>query len=193
MGKTLKLPPGIASYANLLEPRADQKGKLKFSVSILIAQTRTKELEELRKAALEVAIAKWGPTKGPNILANQKYPLIKDGNKKVDDEGKVDPAYKGMFVISMRSDRKPGIVMADAKTPIYDDSEVYSGCLVKVSGNVYAYEAEGNKGVTFGLNHVQVLKKLPRLDGRQEVTEAFEPYVDPDGDTGSAGEVDPMA
>lgn len=171
-GKSLILPPGIASYAWLLEPRADKNGKMKFSLSVLISKIRAKELEPLRALAIQVATEKWG-AKGKAIFENQKYPLIRDGDQKKDEEGRVDPSYKGMLYVSARTDRKPGIVMADGKTPVCDDEEVYSGCLVKVSGNLFAYEAEGNKGVSFGLNNVQVLKKLDRLDGRKRADEEF--------------------
>lgn len=187
MSKSLILPAGIASYANLLEPRADQTGKMKFSVSVLIAKARSKELDQLRAVALEVATAKWG-VKGKAYLENQKYPLIKDGDLKKDDEGKVDPVYKGMLVISTRTDRKPGVIDA-AKQPVFTDEDIYSGCLIRVSGNVFAYEVSGNKGVSFGLNNVQVLRKGTRLDGRKAAEDEFTEWVDPE----AGATADPLA
>lgn len=189
MAKSIILPPGIASYANLIEPRADQQGKMKYSVSLLISKSRSKELDPLRAIALEVATAKWGP-KAKALLENQKYPLIKDGDKKVDDDGKVDPIYKGMFVISAKTDRKPGIVDA-SRQPVFTDDDCYSGCMIRVSGNVFAYDYQGNKGLSFGLNNVQVLKKLARLDGRRAAEDEFTEWTE-DGTPGATG-TDPLA
>jgi len=186
MAKTIILPPGTGSYVTVLEPRADLKGNLKYSVTLLIAKARTAELEPLRKLATEVAVAKWGP-KGATILANAKYPLIRDGDKKVDDEGKVDSIYKGMYYVVSRTDRKPQVIDA-LKNQIFTDEDVYSGCLMRISGAVFAYEAEGNKGVSVGLNNVQVLRKGPRLDGRKDATEEFTEWKDP-----GAAEADPTA
>ncbi len=190
MAKSMILPPGTGSYVTVLEPRADQSGKMKFSISLLIAKSRSAELEPLRKAALEVAVAKWGP-KGAAILANAKYPLIKDGDKKVDDEGHVDPIYKGMLVISSRSDRKPGVVDAN-RQPVYSDEDVYSGCLVRISGGLFAYDYQGNKGVSFGLNNVQVLRKGQRLDGRKAAEDEFTEWKDEGGEVVGGGEADPL-
>jgi hypothetical protein len=190
MAKSIILPPGIASYANLIEPRADPQGKMKYSVSLLISKSRAKELEPLRALALEIATLKWG-AKAKAILENAKYPLIKDGDKKVDDEGKVDPIYKGMLVISSKTDRKPGVVDA-ARQPVFTDEDVYSGCLIRISGAIFAYDYQGNKGVSFGLNNVQVLKKLARLDGRKAAEEEFTEWQG-DGETPAAGGVDPLA
>lgn len=178
MAKTIILPPGIGSYVNVLEPRPDQQGKMKYSLLLLVAKARSAELEPLRKIALAVATEKWGD-KAAAILAKAKYPLIKDGDAKVDDDGKVDPVYKGMLVISMRTDRKPGVIDA-AKQPVFTDEDVYSGCLLRVSGGVFAYDYQGNKGVSIGLNNVQVLKKLTRIDGRKAAEEEFSEWKDND-------------
>jgi hypothetical protein len=188
MSKSIILPPGIGSYVSVIEPRADQQGKMKYSLSLLIAKSRSAELNPLRALALEVATAKWG-AKAAAIIANAKYPIIKDGDKKVDDEGKVDPVYKGMLVISARTDRKPGVVDAQ-RQPVYTDDDVYSGCLLRASGAVFAYDYQGNKGVSFGLNNVQVLKKGARLDGRRAAEDEFTEWQD----TEVAGTVvDPLA
>ena len=180
MAKTIILPPGIGSYVTVLEPRADQQGKMKYSLSLLITKSRSAELEPLRKLALAVATEKWGE-KAASILAKAKYPIIKDGDAKVDDDGKVDPTYKGMLVVSLRTDRKPGVIDA-MKQPVFTDEDVYSGCLMRVSGGVFAYDFQGNTGVSVGLNNVQVLKKLARIDGRKAAEDEFSEWKDEQDD-----------
>jgi hypothetical protein len=47
-----------------------------------------------------------------------------------------------------------------------------------VSGSVFAYEAKGNKGVSVGLNNVQVLKRSARMDGRKAAVDEFTEWTD---------------
>jgi hypothetical protein len=51
---------------------------------------------------------------------------------------------------------KPGVVDAQVQ-PILDPTEVYSGCYARVSINAFPFNTSGNRGVSFGLNHVQKL------------------------------------
>lgn len=165
---------GIGSYVTVLSPKPDQKGKLKYSVTILIPKSRGAELEALRAEAVRVAKEKWG-AKGEAILAAAKNKMIQDGDTYVPLSGEPDPSYKGNWFIRMRTDRKPQVIDAK-KNEVFTDDDVYSGCLLRVSGNVFAYEAEGNRGVSFGLNNVQVLEKRARLDGRKAATDEFTEY-----------------
>lgn len=177
MAKNFTLPVGIGSYVTVLKPKADKKGNLKYSISILIPKSREKELEPLKAAALAVATEKWG-AKGAAIFQNQQYPLIRDGDKP-NAEGEVDSNAKGCWVIRSRSDRKPGIVGPNPKEEVFFDEEnCYSGCWFRVQGGLFAYEAEGNKGVSIGLNNVQVCRQGTRIDGRQSAADAFPEYKD---------------
>jgi hypothetical protein len=181
--KTLITPAGIGSYVSVLEPKADPQGKLKYSLALLIPKSRTKELDPLRAAIQEVAKAKWGP-KAAGILQTTKYPALRDGDLKMveTEEGpKVDPVYKGHFYMSLRTDRKPQVIDA-AKQPVFTDEDVYSGCLMRCQVAVFPYEQSGNRGIGLGLNNVQVLKKMARLDGRLPAEQVFTEWVDPDVD-----------
>jgi hypothetical protein len=180
MAKNVILPPGIGSYVTVLEPKPDQQGKLKYSLTLLISKARTTELDPLRKLLLQVAEEKW-PGKGKFMLENQKYPVIKDGDKVLDEAtGKPKVGYAGMFAISMRGDRKPQVIDSQKQEVFTDDDEtgIYSGCMIRVSGSVFAYEAKGNKGVSVGLNNVQVLKRSARMDGRKAAVDEFTEWTD---------------
>lgn len=169
--KDLITPAGIGSYVSVLEPKADPKGKLKYSLALLIPKSRAKELAPLQAAIKEVAAAKWG-AKAEAILKAAKYPAIRDGDAKVDGDGAVDPIYKGHYYLSIRSDRKPQVIDGK-KQPVFTDEDVYSGCLVRCSIAVFPYEQSGNKGIGLGLNNVQVLEKRSRLDGRKAAEDEF--------------------
>lgn len=172
-------PVGLASYPNLLEPKANDKGKLMYGVQLLISKARVAELAAMKKAALDVAVAKWGATKGPNIVAAAKYPLIRDGDTHLDeDTGKPKAGYAGMYFISCKSNRKPNIIDAKKNVVFTDDDEtgIYAGCLIRLQGSIFPYEQEGNKGVTFWFDNVQVVGRGPRLDGRKKAEDVFDEY-----------------
>lgn len=180
MGTSMQIT-GVGSYVTVLEPKPDQKGKLKYSVTILIPKSRGKELDPLRAEAIRVAKEKWG-AKGEAILASAKNKMIQDGDTYVpQDGGEPDPSYKNNWFIRMRTDRKPQVIDGK-KNPIFTDDDCYSGCLLRVSGNAFAYEREGNRGVSFGLNNVQVLEKRARLDGRKSAEDEFQEYTPPEVD-----------
>ena len=180
--KTLITPPGIGSYMAVLEPKADPQGKMKYSLALLIPKSLASSLGPLRAAITEVAQAKWG-AKAEQILKTAKYPTIRDGDAKVDDDGKVDSTYKGHFYLSIRSDRKPQVIDGK-KQPVFTDEDVHSGCLIRCSVAVFPYEQSGNRGVGLGLNNVQVLEKRTRLDGRKAAEDEFTEW--------QSSDVDPM-
>ena len=83
--------------------------------------------------------------------------------------------------MSVSSKTKPGIVDKDVD-PILDSTEVYSGCFARVSINAFAYNKQGNRGISFGLNHVQKLADGDYLGGRSKAEDDFDPIEDEDED-----------
>ena len=81
-----------------------------------------------------------------------KTPL-RDG----DTERPDDPAYAGSYFINANFATAPGIVDADCN-PILTRSEVYSGVYGRASINFYAFNSNGNKGITCGLNNLQKIR-----------------------------------
>ena len=79
--------------------------------------------------------------------------------------------------MSVSSKTKPGIVDG-AVNPILDSTEVYSGCFARVSINAFPYSQQGNKGVSFGLNHVQKLADGDFLGGRSKAEDDFDAIGD---------------
>lgn len=180
MAKTLITPAGTGSYVTVLEPRADQQGKLKYSITILVPKSRAAELKPLEAAVLACATEKWG-TKAPAILKAAKYPVIKDGDTKVDQEGNPDPTYKGHLYFAAKSDKRPGVIDA-MKQPVFTEEDIYSGCLCRISVDAFAYEYQGNRGVSLGLNNVQVLRKGEKIAGRKAAEQEFSEWKDEEKD-----------
>lgn len=164
------------SYCHIFEPRPDDNGEEKYSVSILIPKEDKETLRKI-KAAVDAAVeqgksGKWGG----KIPANLKKPL-RDG----DEERPDDEAYAGHYFLNATSKTKPGIAKPIGKGPdgktkfqeITDSTEVYSGCYAKVSLNFYPYDAKGNKGVAAGLNNIVKVQDGEFLGGRASVQDDF--------------------
>ena len=139
------------SYVHLFEPYANENQEPKYSCVIMVPKTDKATIKALRaaqQAALEAGAARHFGGKIPRTW----HDTIKDG----DDEEVLEknPEYAGYWVFSVSSKAKPGIVDGDVQ-PILDASEVYSGIYARVSINAFSYNTQGNKGVSFGLNHVQ--------------------------------------
>jgi len=151
---------------------------------------------QLRRAAVTACKEKWGDdkTKWPGILraidplthvsmnGKDGWP-IRDGNT-VSWDG-----FKGVFFAKAgaNADRKPGVVDA-MRNHITEPSKVYGGLIARAQINAFAYEHKtGGPGVSFGLNHLQIIKDDgTRFGGAAgPVEEAFGAWND--------GSIDPNA
>jgi len=163
------------SYVHLFEAHSNNPTQeAKYSCVLLIPKTDTatiKKLRDAQKAALEQ-----GKTSkfGGKIPANW-HDTIKDGDEDADLER--NPEYEGHLYMSVNSKTRPGIVDANVQ-PILDSTEIYSGCYARVSINAFAYNTQGNKGVSFGLNHVQKMADGEFLGGRSKAEDDFDALDD---------------
>ncbi len=174
-------PPGVASYPHIAvaqEPMDGKGGEPKYSLAIIFndAATKTPQFAAMKAAVIAAAEDAY-PGKGAKMLetGQLKSPFRTDCAAKNYNK---DCAV----FLNVRTTKKPGVVFSykDAATGkakiIPDDQiakEIYPGCVVRFSGNAYAYNQAGNKGITFGLNNVQKVADGERIDGRQEASEEF--------------------
>lgn len=166
------------SYVHLFEPYSNNDDQPeKFSCVILIPKSDTKTLKAIKAAQDAAAEAGKQKTFNGKIPSNLKTTLH-DG----DEEGDLErnPEYEGHYFMSVSSKTKPGIVDKDVQ-PILDSTEVYSGCFARVSINAFAYNTQGNRGISFGLNHVQKIADGDYLGGRSRAEDDFE-SIDDEGD-----------
>jgi hypothetical protein len=69
--------------------------------------------------------------------------------------------------------RRPGLVDANLQD-IIDEVDVYSGAWFRAQVRPYAYEQQGNKGVSFGLQNVQKLRDdAPLTSNKPKVSDIF--------------------
>ena len=147
-----------ASYANIMRPkRNEMNGKEEYSVVCLVPKTDTATVEGLKLAAKTAIVAKW-PAGAPKGLRNP----LRDGDTETKADGSpLGAEYSGCYFFNAKTDasrNKPSVIDKAGREMIDPDS-VVSGDFIRVSVNAYAYDAAGNRGVSFGLNNVLLERK----------------------------------
>lgn len=170
--------PVRLSYVHLFEPYSNIEGQEKrYSTTLLIPKSDKKTLAALKAAQQAAAEAGRAKVFNGSVPKNLKTTLH-DG----DEEGDLEknPELEGHFYMAVSSKTKPGIVeRVDGELiPIDDSSEVYSGCYARVSLNAFAYNTQGNRGISFGLNHVLKVRDGDYLGGRTRAEDDFADYDD---------------
>lgn len=169
--------PVRLSYVHLFEPFSSHEDQPeRYSCVILVPKSDKKTIKAIRdaqQAALEAGAER--VFKG-RIPKNWKD-TFRDGDE--DDSVDLDknPEYAGHMFMTVSSKTKPGIVDRNVQ-PILDSTEIYSGVWARVSINAFAFNTQGNKGVSFGLNHVQKVRDGDYLGGRSKAEDDFEPLGD---------------
>lgn len=169
------------SYPNLFKAKAAEEGQdPKFSVEVLIPKSDTATVAKIRAAQNEAAetvrkgakvLGENPPTYGADNFPHKKFSdTLRDGDDADENDGR--PEREGHWFMNVRSDAryKPGVVDRDRQA-VLDESEVYGGVYARVSMTAYAFSVQGNKGVSFGLNSVQVLGHGEPFGGAREKAE----------------------
>jgi hypothetical protein len=168
------------SYVHVFEPYANDPDQApKYSTVLIIPKSDKATLNAIRKAAAHAAEngkAKFGG-KVPAPIQKNPATTLHDGDEEADLER--NPEYEGCYYMSVSSKVQPGIIDRN-KMPILDQQEVYSGCYARVALGAFAYNTSGNKGVSFGLNHVQKLRDGEPLGGITRAEDEFDDLDDMD-------------
>lgn len=175
-GERLNTPVAYLSYPKLFQK--DEKGK--FGAAFVFP-TGT-DLGPLKKAAFAVAVKKFGDeAKAATALKNGKFRLVGGPHFTIrtDVEGKYDQIEGGAVAyINSRGDRQPQIVDGQLQR-ITDQEKVHSGMLCRASVTPFWYSKDGNEGVAWGLNNIQIIRDSGvRFDTFKNAEDEFE--IDPD-------------
>ena len=153
---------GRTLWHSVFNPRKAKGGKEgKHEFNILVPKGSS--LKVLQDAALEA-----GKEKFPKAFkdANGKWPSsIKSPFKRTEGNDKLVNALEeaGLkvedfpFFFAARSKDKPGLVGPNGKAEGIEPEHVYSGRWARMTVDTFAYDAEGNKGVSLGLKNIQLL------------------------------------
>lgn len=167
-------PKGRVLWNSLFEVRKNKDGKGKHEFNLAVPKGA--DMKVMHDAALEAGKAKF-----PKLFAASagKWPSsVKSPFKKSDTNDKLaDIAVEFPSFFAARSKDKPGVVGPNGKAEGIEPEQVYAGRWARATVDVYAYEFEGNKGVTFGLKNVQLLDNDEELvigGGRVSAESEFE-------------------
>ena len=134
------------------------------------------DLKALQGFVLEAMTEKWGD----KALADFKAGKIRNPFRKQDEKEHLAGYEAGGYFIILRSKNKPGVVGPDVQ-PVTDPAVAYAGRWARASLSVFAWShAKGGRGVSFGLNNVQLLEEADRFGGgAARPSEDFEPVAIP--------------
>ena len=166
MANNLITPVATLSFPVLKAPRPRSEGaKPVYSCALLFDKKAqaSAEYKAMQQACIKAAKDKFG---ADVKMATLTFPFR--------DAGEKDYAgyEEGFTYINPWSEQRPGIVDHDVQD-VLDVGNVYAGMKVRASVSPFAWANSGKKGVSFGLNHIQVLKEGARIDGRVTADKAF--------------------
>jgi len=181
-------PPAMLSYPALLTPRLGpnpKPGDLPTYGCTLVFP-KDADLTELKNAATAALKERFG---------DKLQSLLKNGSLRIPFRpvgDKYDEDTYGYFINVSAKTTKPGLVDRyagpDGKpAPLTDVDKLYPGCMVKAAVSVYSYDNSGNKGVSFGLQHIQWWAEGTRLDNRKAAADAFAAEALPEASLAAMG------
>lgn len=167
------------SYCHLDAPYASFEGQEpKYSTVILVPKSDTKTIQAI-ESAQRAALENGRHSKFNGTIPKNWKNTFRDGDEEADLEK--NPEYKGHMFMTVSNKTRPGLVDRNVQ-PILDPTELYSGCYARVSINAFPFSASGNKGVSFGLNHVQKLEDGGRFGGGSSAEDDFDALDDDEED-----------
>lgn len=177
MVETLLTPVGFLYAPNLFEAKGNPQNpaqEARFSTLLVFDAnaTQTTAYQTLRQGVKEAIAEKFGDSKAmdESFVRALKLPF-----RLASDKGYLDWANAEVFINAWKkgSNPPPGVVdLHDNKIQV--PSDVWGGQLARMTVRPFAYDSNGNKGVSFGLEHVQIVKAdMPARAGSQTTDQAF--------------------
>ncbi len=186
--KTTKLwtPEFRVHFPYIWEPRQKRQadGSMKETFEIAMSFPKTADLSEMKAKADAIGMEKWG-SKYEEIKAEEGFlSPFKDGNKK-----KKVADFKGRIIVNAKTNYRPGVVemINNKPEPIIDPLEFYAGVYAAATVHFYAYDKEGNTGISCGLENLCKTREGKRLGGATSAADDFAGYQSEEE------EVDPMS
>ena len=190
----LLTPVGVLSYPKVFKSELGRDAKPtdfpKWSTTFLMTADALKsaEFKAMVEDALDAADERFGKKGkvGREIKWNEKlysYVTLADDDAirmpfRRDTRKKGYPEEFVMLINVSKTDNPnknvypPQIVDARGR-PITDKNEIYPGVRARLSLSCFAYDASGNRGVSFGLNNVQKAGDAPRIDSMKGAQDEF--------------------
>lgn len=174
------------SFPNVFEPRWNElANRDQYSIVMLFdKQTSSVDLKAMKELAGKIAVHRFG--QNPRSLRSP----FRDGDTDINQAGELrkenNPSIANTIYVNAWSKNKPGVVN-NQNVIILDHDEIYGGCYCKAQLNCYAYDTAGNRGVSFGLLHIQKIKDGDPFGNRTRPEEAFGPVSNIEDDSTDTG------
>lgn len=199
--------PFRLAFPEVFQPKASvQGGAEKYSITLLFPKDGSslipgldgkEAILDIQKLLYNAAVAKWGQdrSKWPaNLKAinprTYLSPTGQDGWPLRDGDTVDWDGFAGHVFVRASSKFAPGMVDAKLQA-ILDKSAVFGGLICRAQVNAYDYDKNGKKGVTLGLNNIQILKDDGTSFGAANAADVFDAFGDPNADAAGFG-ADPM-
>lgn len=166
------------SFPFVIKPqKAMEQGKPdKFALTMLFPKGA--DLTKLKAAVKAAATDMWGAD-------NAKWPKNLRSPFRDQGEKEFEGYEAGATFITATSNQRPGLV--DGKmNDILEEKDFYPGCYARATVRAFAYDKNGNKGVSFGLQNVQKTRDGDPLGGRTRPEDDFEPIAGTEGNGGDS-------
>ena len=169
----IQSPVVTLSYPHLWKPTPKAEGSAELVYSAVGLLNKQQMKSPAWKALLD-AIQAESLAAFPKLILGKS---VKSPIRQCAEKENFPQEYEVFFNCWSKS--KPGVVDT-GRNHITDSNEVWAGQYVRFSLNPFSWEHSGKKGVSLGLNHVQIIKSegLKRLDGRKPVEESFDDEFD---------------
>ena len=149
----------------------------------------------IRRLLYEAALAKWGAdrAKWPANLRTVDFktyvsPNGKDGWPIRDGDTVEWDGFAGMYFIRASGKRQPGLRTA-LRQPLTSEDQIFGGLICRAHINAFAYDDAMNKGVSVGLESLQILVDDGTIyGGWTDPDDAFDVFG---ADTSQMAEADP--
>lgn len=141
----------IMAFENITKP--DDNGK--YSVKVLIDKSDTATVNELTQLLQNKASSEKVPFVNPFAVNDRWH----DGDVYQSSTGVKIVAYAGKWVINAKSGYPIGVINANGQ-PMdlnFEKDKFYSGAGIRICVDSYKYDNSGNKGVSLGLQGIQVV------------------------------------
>lgn len=152
----IKLVNVRLAFSDLFEARDfNSDGNFKFSSTFLFPPNHPAN-KDIEAAIKKVAADKWGAKAEAllkSIRGNANKFCFRNGEEKPDYDG-----FDGNMYIKASNKARPLVLDRDMSPLTAADGRPYSGCFVNATITIFAYDKNGNKGISASLGGVQFFK-----------------------------------
>lgn len=166
---SLNTPYATLSFVNVFTSRPrGEGGEPVYNCSLIFDPKAQKS--PAYKALVEACLAAARKEFGDNVNLKGLVMPFRDAGEKT-----YDGYHPGDTFVAPWSKNKPGVVDADREDILLPE-QVWSGQLARANVTPFAWTHTGRKGVSLGLNHLQIIKSegRQRLDGRPVASSVFD-------------------